>query len=99
MLQLDEALALQALIDGGHWGLPGRAGRAMMDAINAGDCMLGPVPVRDAYGSPVPARHMIRDGAPGSRGHVVATRGEEWAAALEAGDLPDPVAALTELGL
>lgn len=57
---------LQELIDRGAWGLEGSAGRAMMGAIEAGECMLGPAPVRDYWGNLVPAWWMVEAGTKGS---------------------------------
>lgn len=79
------AKAMQALINTGTvWSLPGSYGRAAMAALEAGDVMLGTEPGRDYWGNRIPARHEVQEGTKGSRGLVVQTRGEEWAAMLEA---------------
>lgn len=80
----DYALSLQRAINSGMWGLQGSYGRAMMDAITSGLCMLGTSSAKDYYGSYIPSRDQVKDGTKGSRGFVVARRGEEWAEMLEA---------------
>lgn len=80
----DATLALQRAINSGMWSLQGSYGRAMMDAIEAGQCMLGPNPARDYWGNRIPSRTEVVEGTKGSREYVVAARGEEWALMLEA---------------
>lgn len=80
----EQALALQRAINGGLWSLQGSYGRAMMDAIQSGWCMLGPRPAVDYWGNRIPARDEVKDGTKGSRGYVVGARGEDWAKTLEA---------------
>jgi hypothetical protein len=79
-----EVLALQRAINGGLWGLQGSYGRAMMAAIEAGECMLGETEARDYWGSRIPSRTAVKAGTKGSREFVVDAHGEEWAAMLEA---------------
>lgn len=80
----DQACAMQRLInDGAAWSLQGSFGRAMMDAIRAGACMLGKSPTRDAYGNGIPSRDQAALGTMGTRAYVVQHRGEAWAAMLE----------------
>jgi hypothetical protein len=58
---------LQNLIDSGTaWRLEGSVGRAAMAALEAGECVLGPRPVRDTYGNLVPAWWMVAPGSLGS---------------------------------
>lgn len=58
---------LQEMIDSGlAWRLEGSVGRSATAAIQAGECMLGPVACFDAYGNRIPARHEVRPGTPGS---------------------------------
>jgi hypothetical protein len=67
MKEGDELEALQALIDTGQaWMLEGSVGRAAMAAIEAGDCILGPVGHRDYYGSYIPSRFEVEPGTKGS---------------------------------
>lgn len=77
--------SLQNAIDGGEgWKLQGSYGRAMMDAIECGHCMLGLSPTSDYWGNRIPSRHEVRAGTKGSREFVVAHHNEEWAEMLEA---------------
>jgi hypothetical protein len=72
--------ALQRAINGGDaWRLQGAYGRAMMRAIEAGACLLGPAAVADAYGNPIPSRHEVEPGTKGSRDFVANARGDDWA--------------------
>ena len=57
---------LQGLIDSGTWGLEGSIGRAMMAAITNGECILGPEPAWDYWGSRIPAHHEVQPGTLGS---------------------------------
>lgn len=62
-----EDLDLQDLINSGAaWRLEGSIGRAAMAAIDAGECILGPVGHRDAYGNYVPSRYEVIPGTKGS---------------------------------
>ena len=59
--------ALQELINSGMaWTLQGSTGRAAMDAIEAGLCILGETGHRDYYGNYVPSRHEVKAGTKGS---------------------------------
>lgn len=62
----EEVEALQRMISDGHWSLQGRMGRAMMDAIDAGLCVLGPNPARDYWGNYIPSRTEVKPGTLGS---------------------------------
>jgi hypothetical protein len=70
---------LQELINSGAaWCLEGSVGRAAMDAINAGACMLGETGHRDYWGNYVPSRHEVQAGTKGSREYCEARNwGEE----------------------
>lgn len=58
---------IQGLIDSGDvWKLQGSYGRAAMDLIRGGQCLLGPVGHHDAYGNYVPSRDEVQPGTPGS---------------------------------
>jgi hypothetical protein len=58
---------LQALIDSGAaWKLEGSVGRAAMEAIEEGHCILGPEGHYDTYGGYVPSRDEVKPGTPGS---------------------------------
>lgn len=65
------------------WSLQGSYGRAMMQAIEAGTCMLGHEPAQDYWGNRIPSRTEVEAGTKGSREFVVAARGEDWAVMLE----------------
>jgi hypothetical protein len=72
--------ALQRAINSGHaWKMQGSYGRAMMDAIEMGKCMLGPDPARDYWGNRVPARDEVQSGTKGSYAFVAEKYGTEWA--------------------
>lgn len=67
MAEGDGIEALQALIDSGEaWRLEGSVGRAAQACIEAGDCVLGPVAVRDYYGNLIPSRDEVEPGSIGS---------------------------------
>lgn len=65
--QGEAVLDLQALINSGMaWRLEGSVGRAAMDAIEAGICVLGEVGHRDDWGNYIPSRHEVQAGTKGS---------------------------------
>lgn len=82
--EMQEALAVQRVINRGMWGLEGSAGRRMMAFIEAGMCMLGKEGARDYWGNYIPSRHEVKEGTKGSRQYVADRMGEEWAAAMGA---------------
>lgn len=101
MFSADDAMALEngentpeqaatllqkAINDGIGWALQGSYGRSMMQALEAGDCMLGLSPAKDGYGNRIPARHEVQAGSKGSRALVVQVHGEAWAEMLESVD-------------
>ena len=68
---------LQELINSGDaWRLEGSVGRAAMDAIRAGECVLGESGCRDYWGNYVPSRHEVQPGTPGSIEYQRAMREE-----------------------
>lgn len=71
--------SIQRYINAGCWSGPGREGRAMMEAIEAGRCMLGPKLARDYYGNVIPARDMVKAGTKGSYQFVADRFGTDWA--------------------
>jgi hypothetical protein len=76
--------AMQRAINSGQaWSLQGSFGRAMMDVISEGFCMLGSRSSRDYWGNYIPSRDEVIEGEPGSKGFVVETMGEDWANMLE----------------
>ena len=77
--ELDYYASIQRAINSGMWGLQGSYGRAMMDAISAGFCMLGKNSARDYYGNYTPSRDEVRPGSKGSLEFVADAQGAEWA--------------------
>ena len=71
-------LDLQQLIDSGMaWRLEGAVGRAAMDAIEAGHCVLGPEGHRDYWGNYVPSRYEVVPGTKGSVEYAEQMQAEE----------------------
>ena len=63
----DTVTFFQKLIDDGSvWTLQGVYGRTAQKLIEAGHCMLGPVPFVDVYGNVVPSRYDMDADTPGS---------------------------------
>ena len=71
--------AIQKAINGGAWSFQGSYGRAMMDAITSGHCMLGRDQCRDYYGNTIPSRDDVQQGTKGSYEDVIKHNGLEWA--------------------
>lgn len=58
---------LQDYIDTGMaWKSEGAIGRAAMDALRSGACMLPTIRRVDYYGSNIPSRHQVEKGTTGS---------------------------------
>lgn len=72
-------LSIQKAINGGMWSMQGSYGRAMMDAISSGHCMLGRDQARDYYGNTIPSRDDVKQGTKGSYQFVIDNQGLEWA--------------------
>jgi hypothetical protein len=79
----DYFLSIQAAINGGAWALQGSYGRAMIDAIKGGQCLLGRAACRDYWGNTIPGRDDVKAGSVGSYDFVVKTMGQEWAETME----------------
>lgn len=63
---------LQQLIDTGMaWNMEGAIGRAAMDALQSGACMLPTTSRSDYYGSRVPSRFQVKNGSAGSYANSV----------------------------
>ena len=75
--------SIQRAINAGAWSFQGSYGRAMMDAINAGYCMLGTKRARDYYGNVIPSRDDVEDGTKGSFNYVRERLGFDWASEME----------------
>lgn len=71
--------ALQRAINSGMWGMQGSYGRAMMDAIKSGHCLLGFKEYNDYYRNHVPSRDQVVNGTVGSFDYVEAEQGNDWA--------------------
>jgi len=82
--ELDYYLSIQRAINSGMWGLQGSYGRAMMDAIKSGRCMLGTTSGRDYYGNVIPSRNDVQPGSKGSKDFVIDAVGIDWANDMEA---------------
>lgn len=74
--------AIQRAINAGSWGLQGSYGRAMMDAIKSGHCLLGVKDYTDYYGNHVPSRDQVVNGTVGSMQFVIDQMGADWADAM-----------------
>lgn len=78
--EMDAYLALQRAINSGSaWSLQGSYGRAMMNAIEEGYCMLGREPARDYWGNRIPSRFEVAAGTKGSHQYVADRFGDAWA--------------------
>ena len=75
----DYYLSIQRAINSGMWGLQGSYGRAMMEAIEQGLCLLGRQPARDYYGNRIPSRDEVKAGTKGSYEFTARQHGIEWA--------------------
>jgi hypothetical protein len=67
MDEADEIRMMQEMIDSGMaWKMQGSYGRAAMDMIEAGLCVLGEEGHRDFYGNYIPSRYEVKPGTKGS---------------------------------
>lgn len=82
--EVDYYAAIQEAINAGAWSVQGSYGRAMMDAIESGRCMLGHHESSDYYGNFIPNRYQVAAGTKGSRDFVVNRCGPDWARSMEA---------------
>lgn len=72
--------AMQRQINAGDiWHLQGSMGRAAMDAIKSGKCLVGREARKDFYGNVVPGRDMLEQGTKGTRDFVAKHNGAAWA--------------------
>lgn len=69
----------RAINDGTAWKFQGSYGRAMMNAIECGRCMLGVRAAFDYYGNRIPGRSEVKEGTKGSLEYVRANSGDYWA--------------------
>lgn len=64
----EQVAAMQEAINNGSvWLMEGSMGRAAMDMLRAGCCMLGEESHRDYWGNRVPSRTEVKPGTVGSR--------------------------------
>lgn len=78
--QDDYVKAMQESINAGvAWKFQGSVGRAMMEAIEAGYCLLGRNPAADYYGNRIPSRDEVKAGTKGSFDYVAEKSGLEYA--------------------
>jgi hypothetical protein len=71
--------SLQSRInDGSIWSFEGSAGRAAMDAIDAGYCVLGTKPARDYWGNRIPSRYDVLRGTKGSVAYSRKLQGDSY---------------------
>ena len=82
--ELEYYQSIQRAINAGAWSFQGSYGRAMMDAINAGKCLLGNSSAKDYFGNRIPSRHEVKEGTKGSEGYVDELSGTDWLRAMEA---------------
>jgi hypothetical protein len=76
--------AMQRQINAGQWSLQGSHGRAMMQAIEEGHCMLGKQRARDYWGNTIPSRDDVQPGTKGSVAFVANQHDPDWADHMEA---------------
>ena len=81
--ELDYFKSIQRAINSGMWGLQGSYGRSMMEAINAGYCLLGKNRARDYYGNVIPSRDDVKEGTKGSISFVEERMGGDWLFEME----------------
>ena len=59
--------SMQYMINSGQaWQMEGSIGRAAMDLLESGACMLPLTPYRDAYANRIPSRDMLQAGSTGT---------------------------------
>ena len=66
------------------WSLQGSYGRAMMEAIESGHCLLGREHTRDYWGNRIPSRTEVKEGTKGSFEYVAKINGIDYAENMEA---------------
>jgi hypothetical protein len=77
--------SIQRAINSLHaWGMQGSYGRAMMQALTDGHCLLGREHTRDYWGSRIPSRTEVKRGTKGSFEYVANIHGEDYAKRMEA---------------
>lgn len=77
--EADYYQSMQRAINEGMWSMQGSYGRAMMDAIQSGYCLLGLKAHSDYWGNRIPSRLQVEDGTVGSWEYVKQHNGVVWA--------------------
>jgi hypothetical protein len=75
--------SLQRAINDGLWTMQGSYGRAMMDAIDDGYCLLGKKSFTDYYGNIIPSRFQVVSTTKGGIAYVKKAMGNEWYKMME----------------
>jgi hypothetical protein len=84
---MDYYTSIQRAINSGMWSMQGSYGRAMMDAINEGKCLLGFKDAKDYWGNTIPSRLHVKDGTKGSWEYVKERSGIDWATSMAGVDV------------
>jgi hypothetical protein len=82
--EYDYYASIQRAINAKAWSFQGSYGRAMMDAISAGKCLLGKTPCNDYWGNRIPSRDEVKAGTKGSADYVADCNGQDWLKLMEA---------------
>jgi hypothetical protein len=85
---VDYYTSIQRAINAGMWTMQGSYGRAMMEAINDGKCLLGLKATKDYWGNTIPSRLQVKDGTKGSWEYVKQKSGDDWATDMAGVDIP-----------
>jgi hypothetical protein len=75
--------SLQRAINDGLWAMQGSYGRAMMDAIDSGYCLLGKKSFTDYYGNIIPSRFQVVSHSKGGIAYVKKAMGNDWYKMME----------------
>ena len=75
--------SIQRAINDGLWNMQGSYGRAMMEAIENGYCLLGKKQFIDYYGNIIPSRFQVLSSSKGGIDYVKKTMGNDWYKMME----------------
>ena len=81
---VDYYQSIQRAINAKSWSFQGSYGRAMMEAINSGRCMLGKEGTTDYWGNRIPSRYQVKEKTKGTAYYVADCCGIDWLNAMEA---------------
>lgn len=76
--------SIQRAINAKSWSFQGSYGRAMMEAISSGRCLLGRESCTDYWGNRIPSRYEVKEGTKGSADYVKENSGFIWLTDMEA---------------